>query len=105
MVQPVVPGAAVVCLQEVPVWALSRLAGWSGMTAIGDVARRAPLPAGLSRRVTDLNHGMLRSAVTGQANAILVRAPLRVLAHDVLVLNPSSFRRTQARALGLGLRA
>ena len=25
----------IVCLQEVPVWALKRLAGWSGMQAIG----------------------------------------------------------------------
>ena len=31
------------CLQEVPVWALGRLAAWSGMTAVGVVAARAPL--------------------------------------------------------------
>jgi endonuclease/exonuclease/phosphatase family metal-dependent hydrolase len=105
MVRLVVTGADVVFLQEVPVWALSRLAGWSGMAAVGDAARRPPLPGEVARAVTDLHHGVVRSAVTGQANAILVRPPLRVLAHEVIVLNPLGFRRAQARALGLDARA
>ena len=33
----------VVCLQEVPVWALRHLAAWSGMTSIGAVAARPRL--------------------------------------------------------------
>ena len=69
----------VVCLQEVPVWALTRLPGWSGMTSVGAVAARPLLrSAELGRAITDIHHGFLRSAFTGQANAILVGAKLRV---------------------------
>ena len=63
---------AVVCLQEVPVWAIPDLARWSGMFASAAVAARPRLgSARLGRRITDLDHGRLRSAFTGQANAIL----------------------------------
>ena len=70
----------VLCLQEVPVWALAHLGAWSGMTAAAAVAARPRLlSAGLGRLITDVNHGLLRSAFTGQANAVLVRRSLRVL--------------------------
>jgi hypothetical protein len=63
----------VVCLQEVPVWALGRLESWSGMHAVGAVAASPLLRnAELGRWMTELNHGLLRSAVTGEALAILV---------------------------------
>jgi len=97
----------VVCLQEVPVWALRHLASWSGMTAVGDVAKRpslGPLPstAEIGRVVTDLNHGLFRSAFTGQANAVLIGAGMTVVEHRRVVLNPFRFRRAQARRLRLG---
>lgn len=96
----------IACLQEVPVWALSRLAGWSGMTALGDVTRRQPLgplplTAKLGRVITDLDHGLFRSAFTGQANAVLLDRGLTVLEHRHVVLNPFRFRRAQAKRLGL----
>jgi endonuclease/exonuclease/phosphatase family metal-dependent hydrolase len=98
----------VLCLQEVPVWALGRLGEWSGMTAVGAVAARptiGPLPstAELGRKLTSLDEGRLRSAFSGQANAVLVAAPLRVLDTHTIVLNPRRFRRAQARWLGLDL--
>ena len=98
----------VVCLQELPVWALARLEAWSGFAAVGAVAappRLGPLrwPAELGRVVTELNHGLLRSAFTGQANAVLVARRHRVLEAETLVLNPPRFRRGQARWLGLDL--
>jgi len=66
-------GPDVVCLQEVPVWALGRLEGWSGMHVFGAVgAQPLLLSAGLGRLVTDLHHGILRSAVTGEGLATLV---------------------------------
>jgi len=69
----------VVCLQEVPAWAVGRLAGWSGMVASGVVAAHPRLrSAELGRLVTDLHHGLIRSAVAGQANAILVDPGLAV---------------------------
>ena len=63
----------VVCLQEVPAWALGHLESWSGMHAVGAVGASPLLrSAELGRWITDLNHGLLRSAVTGEALAILV---------------------------------
>jgi endonuclease/exonuclease/phosphatase family metal-dependent hydrolase len=64
---------AVVCLQEVPVWALEHLSAWSGgMSTTGIVAALPRLGSPtLGRWLTELHHGLLRSAFTGQANAIL----------------------------------
>jgi endonuclease/exonuclease/phosphatase family metal-dependent hydrolase len=68
----------IVCLQELPVWALPHLESWSGMHATTAIARRPLLPAG-ARTVTALHHGLIRSAFTGEADAILTREP----AHDL----------------------
>jgi endonuclease/exonuclease/phosphatase family metal-dependent hydrolase len=76
-------GPDIVCLQELPVWALRHLERWSGMHATGAVARRPLLPAG-ARAVTDLHHGVLRSAVTGEADAILTREPTQDLGAHVM---------------------
>lgn len=100
-------GPDVLLLQEVPAWALAELAGWSGMQALGAVAqppRLGPFPstAALGRLLTDLHHGFLRSAFSGQANAILVAPRLRVEGGDRIVLNARRFRAAQARTLGLG---
>ena len=95
---------AVVCLQEIPVWALEFLDDWSGMIALGEVAARPLLGRGLARRLTALNPGLFRSAVTGQANAILVAPGLRRLETHAIVLNPRSLReRRVAQAVRLGL--
>lgn len=95
-------GPDVLCLQELPVWALRRLEEWSGMRAFGSVAARPRLrSAELGRTVTQRHHGLFRSAVTGQANAILLRRELRPLATDSIVLNPLNLRRRVARELGL----
>jgi endonuclease/exonuclease/phosphatase family metal-dependent hydrolase len=98
----------VLCLQEVPLWAVEHLGEWSGMTAVAATAappRIGPLPstAAIGRALTDLNHGLLRSAFTGQANATLVSRRLRVLEDRTLVLNPPPFRSAQARWLSLDL--
>ncbi len=98
---------AVLCLQEVPVWALGRLDNWSGMPAIGTVAQRPsvgpfPSPADVGRVLTELHHGFLRSAFTGQANAILLGSGLEVREHRYVILNPFRFRLAQARRLELG---
>src|SRR5437764_9346667 len=90
----------VLCVQEVPAWALGRF-------TVGDVAARpavGPLPvtAEIGRRLTEPNHGLLRSAFAGQGNAIKVSPRLRVLSHHVLTLNPRRFRLAQSRALRLG---
>lgn len=96
----------VLCLQELPLWALDHLDRWSGMRALADVAapaRLGPLPstAEIGAAITQLHHGFFRSAFTGQANAILVSPRFRVLSRSRLALNDRSFRRIQARWLRL----
>jgi len=60
------------CLQEVPMWGLEHLGSWSGMRPFPAVARRGLPHARLAGWATRLHNGLLRSAITGQANAILV---------------------------------
>jgi endonuclease/exonuclease/phosphatase family metal-dependent hydrolase len=65
-------GPDVLCLQEVPVWAIPRIDDWSGMTCVASIAR-PPLWLGpISSSVTRLHQGLFRSGLAGQANAILV---------------------------------
>jgi hypothetical protein len=104
----VADGPDVLCLQELPVWARVYLASWSGLQACADVAhppRLGPLPitAELGREITSLNHGLFRSAVSGQAIAILLDREAEILSRDVLVLNSRDFREAQARWLSLPL--
>jgi len=106
----VADGPDVVCLQELPAWALTRLAAWSGYaasTALAAPPMLGPLPstAEIGRAVTSFNAGLFRSAFSGQANAILVTPHLRVLEEHECVLNPRSFRRAQTHWLGLGVAA
>src|SRR4051812_11942007 len=98
----------VLCLQEVPVWALRSLDKWSGMQAFGAVAARphlGPLPSTgeLGRRLTKIDPARLRSLFTGQANAILLARRHAGAAAGSAVLNASRFRRVQARWLRLDL--
>ena len=83
----------IVCVQEVPVWALRQLEAWSGMRAFGAVAARPRAGAQLGRWLTELNHGLLRSAVTGQANAVLVARELEAREEGTLVISESGERR------------
>jgi endonuclease/exonuclease/phosphatase family metal-dependent hydrolase len=98
----------VLCLQEVPVWALARLGEWSGMTAVGAVAQPPrlgplPIPPRLGGAITSVNHGLFRSAVSGQANAVLLRRDATVLDAEAATLNGRSFREGQSLWLELGL--
>src|SRR4051812_31896326 len=91
---------AILCVQEVPAWALGRFTA-------GDVAARPmlgplPIPAAVGHALTDLNHRVLRSAFSGQGDGILPGEGLRVLAHTTLTLNPRRFRELEAKRLGLG---
>jgi endonuclease/exonuclease/phosphatase family metal-dependent hydrolase len=65
-------GPDVLCLQELPLWSLAFLELWSGMQVFPAQTRRAPLGARAGRVLTATHYGLLRSAFTGQANAILV---------------------------------
>jgi hypothetical protein len=95
----------IVCLQEVPVWALRQLEAWSGMQAFGAIAARPRAGAELGRWLTELHHGLLRSAVTGQANAILVARRLDAREEGTLVISESGERRVcqAVRVDGVGV--
>ena len=89
----------VLCLQVVPAWALPRF-------TVGDVSARPslgplPIPALVGRLLTAPNHGLVRSAFSGQGNAIALAPELVVLSRHLLELNPAGFRDEQADALGL----
>lgn len=92
----------VLCAQEVPAWALERFTcrRLSERPAIGPF----PIPRELGRRITELDHGRLRSAFSGQGNAIMLAERHELLSATSLVLNPRRFRDDQALTLQLGIR-
>lgn len=79
----------VVCLQEVPLWALGRLEDWSGRTARW-VATKHALAGPASALLQRLDARIARSPVTGQANAILVSRALPITAAGSRILNPGA---------------
>jgi endonuclease/exonuclease/phosphatase family metal-dependent hydrolase len=99
----------ILCLQEVPAWALGGLDEWSGMRAFGVVAappRLGPFPSTpeIGRRISSIHNGLLRSEFSGQANAILTAPALGPLGdQQMIVLNERRFRRAQSRWLDLDL--
>ena len=70
-------GPDVVCLQEIPAWALTRLGAWSGMQAVTARAKRAEararcrVPRSLGRALAAPRHGRPAASLRGQGNAIL----------------------------------
>jgi endonuclease/exonuclease/phosphatase family metal-dependent hydrolase len=91
----------VLCLQELPVWALRRLADWSGMTARWVVTRQPRLPEPLAGALTRLHNGLFRSAVAGQANAILLARTLEPRSHRSLRIDDGLREPRYCHAVGL----
>ena len=82
----------VVCLQEIPLWAMSLLEHWSSMHRVSAVARRPRIPFG--RWPTELHHGLFRSAFTGEGDAILAAKRYRLSdARHEVVSDAGAFRR------------
>ena len=81
----------VVCLQEIPVWAVRLLEHWSGMQRVSALARRPRIPFG--RWPTELHHGLLRSALTGEADAILAARRFRLSDERSAVVSDTGLRR------------
>jgi endonuclease/exonuclease/phosphatase family metal-dependent hydrolase len=88
----------VVCLQEVPAWALEVVGEWSGMNAIGDRTRRG---RPLGRWITSLHAGFFRSSFNGQGNVILLPRDFTVRVHKSITLNTNPFCEEEGRKLGL----
>jgi len=89
---------AVVCLQEVPAWALAAVGRWADMNAIGDRTRRG---RPLGRHVTSLNAGLFRSSFGGQGNVILLPNDWKIREHKTITLNTNPFCEEEGRKLGL----
>jgi endonuclease/exonuclease/phosphatase family metal-dependent hydrolase len=92
----------VLCLQEVPGWALGGLGVWADMAEVSVMAKRPsvgplPVPASVGRALTSPNHGLIRSAFAGQGNAILVSNDLGIVSITTTVLNPARERRVAQR--------
>jgi endonuclease/exonuclease/phosphatase family metal-dependent hydrolase len=91
----------VICLQELPLWGCPYLEDWSGMTAIWRSSRRVWFPSRLGGWITRLNQGFFRSAVSGQANAILLRPRLAPLEERWTVINRGRRERRICQAVRL----
>ena len=92
MVQLITVGEPdIVCLQEVPLWALRLVDHWSGMQHVSAVARRPRVPFG--RWPTELHHGVFRSALTGEGDVILAARRYRLSDERSAVVSPSGLRR------------
>lgn len=89
------------CLQELPLWALSRLERWSGMTAVWAVTKRGVLPRRLGRTVQRHDPRRFRSGVTGQANAILLSPRHEVLEHRIVRISDRGRERRVCHAVRL----
>jgi endonuclease/exonuclease/phosphatase family metal-dependent hydrolase len=99
----------VVCLQEVPGWALGLVGIWAGMQAV--TAQTMPprigpiqVSAALGRALTSLNHGLLRSAFAGQGNAILLPLTASIAETRAVTLNTPAFCEALGSELGLAAR-
>jgi endonuclease/exonuclease/phosphatase family metal-dependent hydrolase len=91
-------GPDLVAFQEVPLWALGRLAAWSGMRAIG-VRAKAALLGPLAEPLHRIDARIIRSALTGQANALVVGPRLEVDAVHVVVLTENQGRERRVSQL------
>ncbi|HEY5478114.1 MAG TPA: endonuclease/exonuclease/phosphatase family protein [Gaiellaceae bacterium] len=91
----------VVCLQEVPLWGRRRLEGWSDMRLIWNSTRRVWFPPGLGGWITRLDQGFFRSAVSGQANAILLDRRLEPLERRRVVISRGRRERRICQAVRL----
>ena len=81
----------VVALQEVPMWAVRRLADWSGMSCAWAMTMPARLGP-LARRVTAADPRRFRGSLSGQANALLVNPHFEQGRHRRVVINPDLSR-------------
>jgi len=96
----------VVCLQEIPAWALPHVGTWAGMQSVWARARRSslgpiPVAAALGRGLTAPHHGITRSGFAGQGNAILFPTEATIREDKSITLNTNPFCEERGRLFGL----
>lgn len=109
MVELIAAGAPdVVCLQQVPAWALGEVGGWAQMTAAPARITRPrlgllPIPGRLARLLASLHSGRL-SGFGGCGNVILVPPAATLRSTKTLTLNTNVFCEERGAELGLSER-
>ena len=91
----------VICLQELPLWALGRLEEWSGMNVVTAVAKRTLVPRRLGGLLQRRDPRRFRSGITGQANAILLAPSLVPLEHRTTRISERGRERRVCHAVRL----
>ncbi len=91
----------VVCLQELPLWGRRHLEGWSEMKLISNSTRHVWFPPRFGGWITRLNQGFFRSALSGQANAILLDPRLQPLERRWTVISRGRRERRICQAVRL----
>ncbi len=96
----------IVCLQEIPAWALPKLRDWTEMQVATARARRAklgpfPIPRTVGRTLTAPHHGRIRSGFAGQGNAILFPKEAQVREYKTITLNTNVFCEERGARFGL----
>ncbi len=91
----------VVCLQELPLWALPLLEEWSGLTSVWAVAKRPLVPRQVGGVLQRHDARRFRSAITGQANAILLAPSHRPLEHRTVRVSDRGRERRVCHAVRL----
>ncbi|HEY5159632.1 MAG TPA: endonuclease/exonuclease/phosphatase family protein [Gaiellaceae bacterium] len=91
----------VVCLQEVPLWGRRHLERWSDMRLVWNSARRIWFPPRLGGWITRLDQDFFRSAISGQANAILLDHRLQPLEQRWTVISRGRRERRICQAVRL----
>jgi endonuclease/exonuclease/phosphatase family metal-dependent hydrolase len=100
----------IVCLQEVPAWALDDVGRWAGMKSDSVRTRRPklgflPVPGFLGKWLTGGHSGLFRSALAGQGNVILVPKNAKIRERKRITLNTNVFCEAEAEKLGLDAKA
>ena len=96
----------VVCLQDVPAWALDSIGAWAQMNAVAVRARGPhvgplPVPAPLGRVLSAPHSGWLSPAFAGRGNVILFPLAAKLRSTKTITLNTNVFCEERGAALGL----
>jgi len=92
----------IVCLQEIPAWALPHVGAWANMQSVWARARRPrlgpfPVPAVVGRALTAPHHGLTRSGFAGQGNVILFPSDASIREDKSITLNTNPFCEERGR--------
>ena len=107
MVELISAGAPdVVCLQEVPAWALGSVGAWANMREVPARATKSHLglvkvPASLGKQLARPHSGRLAPRVSGAGNTILIPSDATIRSAKTVTLNTNVFCEERGAELGM----